>query len=139
MNCVFDVTYINWAWGFQHSGTIITHDGIIHKYDISSLNQPDASLNTKLRYSKPIGRVSPRDMDELCFLLRSIQGGKWVKSGEQGFDAGGQTYIGYLQGKDGLYDRINIWLWGDIGYYNTKPNSKHLEGILKSIIRKNAV
>lgn len=94
--CFFDVSYINFAWGFQHSGIVIDQDGSVLHWDLSKQHTPKAGLTEKIAHAVLVGRLPQAEMRALCELLASVEPAPLEVVGEMR-DGGGIKYVGYTR------------------------------------------
>jgi hypothetical protein len=100
----FEIRYLNNAWGFRHTGTMIDICGQIFKYDFSSSNggsKESMNWTTEERLAKAefTRRLPKKEFEELVELTEeAIQAGfaeNWKKTGWAN-DAGTSTYSIYV-------------------------------------------
>ena len=112
----FEKEYKNWAWGYQHTGTLILSNGDIHKYDISKLDDPESNKETKLQHSEIVGHVPSEIMADLYRLLKQVKNIPLEGTGEIAYDAGITSIAGYINNEDGSgWKVIQLHKSGDIG------------------------
>ena len=133
MDCLFDVEHINWAWGFDHSGTLILSNGTIRKYDISQVSSLLNGINKsqgfepiKLKNSIIVGQLSSTEMDELCYLLKKVSSLPLKSIGHIAFDAGSTSFYGYRRQFFGMWQTVPLGLGGDSASIHPDPNAKIL-------------
>lgn len=141
MNCFFDIEYKNWAWGFQHTGTLILSDGSVRKYDLSSLNDSHSDFDTKKKHSKLIGQIELSDMKDLCALLKTINDQPLSQTKDMAFDAGSTNYYGYLWNPNpqGGWKKIQLKQEGDRVKKHQQRNANVLVERLKTVIKYSSI
>lgn len=115
---VFEQSYINFAWGYQNHGMLITDDGYIWKYDLSGFDRNrNYTVNDKLSIAQEIGHLPLEEMDYLLELLECAASEPSLPPKHHtGYDAGGTSYTGYLNGHS-----IELQLTGDYSSVSQCP------------------
>ena len=102
---LFEVQYINHAWGYQHSGIIIDATGEVREFDLPSVwNFPDsegyiseADMEENLAQLGEIScMVSKPDLSYYSNKLLHAQEGKLTTPEHQMCDFGSLAYSGYI-------------------------------------------
>lgn len=101
---LFQVDYINYAWGYQHNGFIIDINGNVLSYsNPESWNFHDDEMNlTEDQVTENISRCSPTgitipkaDLDKYSGYIRNIASSKVTAPRNVAADAGTTQYICY--------------------------------------------
>jgi hypothetical protein len=102
---IFEVQYINYAWGYQHSGSIIDASGEVREFDLPSVwNFPDnagyiskADMEENLaQLGEKLCTVSNRDLLNYSDKLANARTGKLTTPEHQMCDFGSLSYSGYI-------------------------------------------
>ncbi len=102
---LFEIQYINHAWGYQHSGSIIDASGDVREFDLPSVwNYPDsegyiseADMEENLAQLGEITcTVSKRDLGYYSVKLANAQKGNLTTPEHQMCDFGSLSYAGYI-------------------------------------------
>ena len=102
---IFEIQYINWAWGYQHSGLIIDASGDIREFDLpSTWNFPDsAGYISKAAMEENLAQlgeksctVNKRNLEYYSDKLANAQKGKLTTPEHQMCDFGSLSYSGYI-------------------------------------------
>jgi hypothetical protein len=102
---LFEVQYINYAWGYQHSGSIIDASGDVREFDLPSVwNFPDsAGYISKADMEENLAQlgeksctVSKPDLLYYSDKLIHAQEGKLTTPEHQMCDFGSLSYAGYI-------------------------------------------
>lgn len=101
-NIVFEKSYINHAWGYQNTGTLICDEGYIWKYDLSGQRRdipysPDEKLHKAVR----VGQIPHKVMNELLDLLDCVLDNPDPNLPDKqhtAYDAGSNTLKAYING-----------------------------------------
>lgn len=97
---VFEKSYVNHAWGYQHRGSLITDDGFIWKYDLSGQRRdtpytPEEKLYRAIR----VGQVPYQAMNDLLDLLDCIPHEPLPEKQHTAYDAGSNSLKAYRDGE----------------------------------------
>jgi len=102
---LFEIQYINWAWGYQHSGSIIDAAGNVREFNLpSTWNFPDsegyiseAGMEENLeQLGEKSCTVSKVEMEKYSDKLIHAQAGKLTTPEHQMCDFGSVSYSGYI-------------------------------------------
>ena len=102
---LFEVQYINYAWGYQHSGSIIDAEGNVREFNLpDAWNFPDsegyiseAGMEENLvQLGEKTCTVSKVDMEKYSDKLSNAQKGKLTTPEHQMCDFGSLSYAGYI-------------------------------------------
>lgn len=94
-NFVFESEYINFAWGYVHSGYLIDRSGNVYTYDIHQQKPPVNKLDV-LQLKQ---RLSPDVIKQLLHLLDCAQHDTLINLGGYAYDMGGNSYYAYVNGQ----------------------------------------
>lgn len=135
---LFQVEYINYAWGYSHGGIIIDSAGNAKRFSYpESWNYPDTagyiSESDMNENVKQLGKVSLKvEKDSLLRyfnMLEAASEGKLSDPYNRMFDAGETTYTGYFYFPlERKYKQILIKQWGD---WEIDNNSKEAEAVFE--------
>jgi hypothetical protein len=102
---IFEIQYINYAWGYQHSGSIIDAAGVIREFNLpAEWNFPDsagyiseADMEENLaQLGEKSCAVSKTEMLKYADKLIHAQEGKLTTPEHQMCDFGSLSYVGYI-------------------------------------------
>src|SRR5665647_965932 len=102
---LFEVQYINYAWGYQHSGSIIDASGDVREFDLPSVwNFPDtAGYISKADMEENLAQLgeitctfNKRDLGYYSDKLANAQKGKLTTPEHQMCDFGSLSYSGFI-------------------------------------------
>ena len=142
---LFEKSYTNFAWGYQHRGIYVDGRGDIYSYQYGPQNtQPtppngeiitDQSLETKYNANrKLIGKVEPRLLQEMTARIRPASLGKQSERVSQGADMGSTQRLAYLWiPQTGTYRKVELRVTGDWAYHNLSPAARELADWLDSL------
>ena len=139
---LFQVDYINHAWGFQHSGFFVDSTGIVKSYDLpASWNYPDpdgliaeSELHDNLdKAIKDECSVDKVEIFRYLNMLDKAQSGTITDPVNVAADAGVTSYLGYIYDPArNRYKQILLRQNGDFEVTNTsKEASKIYEWLLQ--------
>lgn len=131
MKFIIDADYINYAWGFQHNGVIMTEDGVIRKYRFNK-EVPD-DVRYKLKNSTVWYTLPQETIDEIYRLLSCSRPVNIIEENIQMYDAGLMTITGYLGTS---LERIQLSKTGDNNAYNNNPCAVDLVKEIKFIFKR---
>lgn len=140
---LFQVDYINYAWGYQHTGFIIDNSGNILTYkNPQDWNFPDKDLNISESQvlanieccTKTDKRVSSEELKKYAGYIKNISSSKITAMKNVAADAGSIEYICYqFSGNSGTYKGTLIKMEGDFTCENLNFFSKKVAAWLKNI------
>jgi len=140
---LFQVDYINYAWGYQHTGFLIDNSGNILTYkNPQDWNFPDKDLNISESQVKANiescqrtgNRVSAAELKKYTAYIKNISSSKITAMKNVAADAGNIEYICYqFSGNTGTYKGTLIKMEGDFTCENLNFFSKKVAAWLKSI------
>ena len=102
---IFEIQYINYAWGYQHSGSIIDATGVVREFNLpAEWNFPDsegyiseADMEENLaQLGEKSCAVSKTEMLKNSDKLIHAQEGKLTTPEHQMCDFGSLSYVGYI-------------------------------------------
>jgi hypothetical protein len=140
---LFDVYYVNFAWGYQMRGTYIDNCGNVVSYDHSfarwlpedSRSLTPEELNDK--FSSPVDTVGAVDMAVLWEMFNKIEAASMGESSERecpGRDGGATTYICYRYDEDTeRFNRVLLSTYGDCIQTNLSTEAVELYNWLRSV------
>ena len=140
---LFQVDYINHAWGYRHSGFFVDSTGMVKSYDLpGSWNSPDSygfipesELHENL--DKAIKGECSVDKDEILTnlnLLYKAQKGTITDPVNVAADAGTTSYYGYIYDPSGdRYKQILLRQNGDFEVKNTSREALKIYKWLEQI------
>ncbi|HEX2869504.1 MAG TPA: hypothetical protein VHO03_20840 [Ignavibacteriales bacterium] len=141
---LFDVYYVNNAWGFVLNGIYIDKSGDVYSYSISQEDHiSDDTLRViqnqrevikegylDLRYSfkrKFVKNIDPVLVRKKLADLYRIPLKAMSDTLGTGADMGAYIYTGYrFNGQDKTYERVDLKVTGDISYSNTSQTALDL-------------
>jgi hypothetical protein len=140
---LFQVDYVNYAWGYQHSGLIIDNEGNIMTYkNPENWNFPDKDLNLSQSLARAnIGsckltgnKVPPEELKKYAGYIKNITLSKVTAPKNVAADAGSTEYICYQYSDSAaMYKGTIIKMEGDFTCENLNFFSKKVSAWLKSI------
>lgn len=139
----FQYEYINYAWGFQHTGWMIDSSGNVYCF-----NKP-----ANWYYTDSLGLITSTRMDSnlietnsVCYkidkdvlkekigLLYVAAKGKISEPSRAGYDGGNLDYLGFTYSKeDKIYKRVVLKQTGDVLIKNSSPAATQLAEWLDSL------
>lgn len=143
---LFEIHYINYAWGFQDQGLIIDSLGNIRVFNLSTKsvkwNFPDqqgyisrVDMDNNVNLCDSI--VKKLNKDSLSFYVSKIWKASKGKISEPKyvmFDAGITNYSAYIfDEKTNRYKKVLIKIWGDTSVDNDAPEAEEIYQWLKRI------
>jgi hypothetical protein len=141
---LFEVTYMNNAWGYQHNGFMVDSAGIVWTYNLpKDWNFVDADgFITAIAMKENLNKLSQTTMtvnkDTLLKYYNKLTGathGEITKPKTEMYDAGSTLYSGYIyDSRTERYQKILIKQFGDV-YIENK--SKEANDIYNWLIRIN--
>jgi hypothetical protein len=140
---LFQVDYINYAWGYQHTGFIIDNSGNILTYkNPQNWNFPDKDLNlsesqvqSNLENCLKTGiKISTEELQKNAGYIKNIASSKVTAMKNVAADAGSIEYLCFqFSEKSGTYKGILIKMEGDFTCENLNFYSKKVAAWLKNI------
>lgn len=131
---MFQLDYVNYAWGYQHNGFMIDGEGNIYTYENpEKWNFPDATLvltgdqiSENMQFSIKSGKKIPlEELAKYSSYIENISLGKISGLKNTGNDAGTIQFICYKMSGDGRYKGTLIRMEGDftcenLNFYSRK-------------------
>ncbi len=142
---LFEVSYVNWAWGYQDNGIYIDRDGQVHSYDLSHRNpkfqRPENGVYTRAmlddKYSGNCVHVGTVDGDTLArmtALTGPASQGQFTEPENTCYDAGGTAFNAFLfDPETGVYQTVLLRQCGDRSRRNTSAEAATLFDWLKQM------
>lgn len=145
---IFEVEYVNHAWGYVHYGYYIAKDGGVHSYDIAKSGESwsdtsqgyytERELVAKFNHLDTLRMMVARDTilwsNELA---RLAQYGTYSDTIQQGADMGGLSFILYLYRQDiKKYRQIVLLLNGDRTFRNESQSAIQLVAWMNRVIKR---
>ncbi len=140
---LFQVDYMNYAWGYQHNGFIIDNEGNILTYkNPQNWNYPDNEFNlSESQVRANIGsclntgkRIPSEELKKYANYIKNISSSKVTALKNVAADAGSLEYICYRFSEDsGTYKGCLIKMEGDFTCENLNFYSKKVSTWLKNI------
>ncbi len=141
---VFQMDYINQAWGFVHSGWFMDNEGYIYSYDLDETdnwamilngNIHEDSIQLNFNYSTLSDSV---EIDSLQFhhnLSMQLFGDSLSPPETIIADAGIQNFYAYKYNSScSCYESVVVKRYGDIIQTNTNPNAEQIYNWMKNIV-----
>ncbi len=133
---LFEVTYENYAWGFQLRGIYINNQGQVYQYDHSheAWRPSNTELYTeedllqKFESNKEfVGTVDNQTLLEMYSQIKAASEGTLSEPVQRCVDAGITSYIAYLfDSQSNLYKPILLYQTGDWAQKNLSESAKVL-------------
>jgi len=140
---LFQVEYVNYAWGYQHDGFIIDNAGNVLTYkNPQNWNFPDKEFNiSESQVIENIGmclnsgkKIPVEELRKYSSYIKNISSSKVTKLKNVAADAGSMQYICYkFSEKSGIYKGCLIKMEGDFTCENLNFFSKKVSAWLKNI------
>lgn len=140
---LFQVDYVNYAWGYQHNGFMVDNEGNVLRYkNPQSWNFPDKDFNLSesqvsenLKVCDYSGkRISKDELQKYANYIKNISSSKITALKNVAADAGSLEYICYqFSEKSGNYKGYLIKMEGDFTCENLNFYSKRVSLWLKNI------
>jgi hypothetical protein len=142
---LFEVSYINFAWGFQFYGYYVDSAGLVHKFRYASdddpwqPSDPDQITEEDLmeKYSHNPAFVTELDADVVSQnveLISDAAQGHMSKRTHEFCDFGSIVYTAYLyDDQDERYQPVTLLIYGDWTSRNQSQAAEMLVEWLKSI------
>ncbi|HLP71452.1 MAG TPA: hypothetical protein VK155_01030 [Bacteroidales bacterium] len=138
---LFQVDYVNYAWGFQHNGFIIDGEGYILTYDNpGNWNFADANfvltegqVVENLQYCTKSGKVPVEELAKFSAFTESISLSKISALKNTGNDEGTLQFICYKTSGAGNYKGTLVRMEGDFTCENLNFHSRKVASWLREI------
>lgn len=141
---LFQVEYVNYAWGYQHNGFIIDNEGNVLTYkNPQNWNWPDKDFNlSESQVHDNIGmcinsgkKISVEELRKYTNYIKNISSSKITALKNVAADAGSLEYICYkFSENSGTYKGYLIKMEGDFTCENLNFYSKKVAEWMKGII-----
>jgi len=147
---LFEVEYINYAWGWMHYGRYIDNSGKLYSYSYLNINYEDrwnpqrtgiyteSELFEKFNHSKEfVKQISYNELIQMANLIPAASKGKLSDPVSVMWDAGLLTYKGYLyNGSKNEYIEVILRVSGDDFFENLSPEAKIIADWLMAVTKK---
>jgi len=140
---LFEVEYVNHAWGLAWRGLVIDRNGNINAYDHgheiwqppNSDSYTESELDSKYEHgSRQIGQVDEATIKQQFSRIASVDG-QLSAPQYPCADAGGLTYRAFLyEAATGLYRPLLLRQEGDKTQENTSDAAEELAGWLRNLV-----
>lgn len=140
---LFQVDYVNYAWGYQHNGIIIDNEGNVLSYknpqewnfQDEELNITDRQVHDNMSYCLNTGEKIPgEELKKYSGYIKNISSSKVTAPKNVAADAGSMEFICYRYSEQsGTYKGTLIKKEGDFTCENLNFYSKKVSAWLKNI------
>jgi hypothetical protein len=140
---LFQVDYLNYAWGYQHSGFFIDNKGNVLTYkNPQEWNFPDKNFNLSesqvhenfVKCSNSGIKIPAEELNKFSLHIKNISSSKVTALKNVAADAGSLEYICYqFSEESGMYKGSLIKMEGDFTCENLNFYSKKVVEWLKDI------
>lgn len=140
---LFQYEYINYAWGYQHSGYIIDNHGNILTYNNpeswnfsdKGLTLTEKQVNDNISMCKQSGKIIPEaEIQKYSGYIKNIASSKVTAMKNVAADAGTAEFVCYVYSESsGTYKRYLIKMEGDFTCDNLNFYSKRVVTWMKDI------
>ena len=143
---LFEVEYVNFAWGGQYNGIYIDREGRVFSYDPSCPNstfqRPEKGVYTRAMlddkysgYCVQIGTVDGETLARMTALVGPASQGQYTERENTCYDAGGTAFNAFLfDAETGLYQTVLLRQCGDWSWRNTSAEAATLFDWLKQVM-----
>jgi hypothetical protein len=137
-------SYINFAWGYQHSGTYVDSDGGVYRFKAERQVNPkqkgavtEAELEAKYTQGRTLLRTVPTDdIARMRGLIADASKGSYSEKVQRAADAGATVISCYLYDENArTYKAIELDVRGDWSYRNVSPAAGQLTEWLTTIFK----
>lgn len=139
----FEVSYLNYAWGYQLRGFYIDYQGNVYKYNHSderwetarSDTITEAELLEKYSHEKELIAKIPCDtLLQKCNMIQAASEGELSEKIHRCYDAGALSYLAYTyHAKNKEYTPVLLYLAGDVAQKNLSEAAQLLFDWLKAV------
>jgi hypothetical protein len=135
-------SYINFAWGYQHSGTYVDSKGGVYRYKAGRQVTPkqkraltEVELEAKYAQGRTLLRTVPTDdFGQIRRLIAEASKGSYSEKVQRAADAGATVVSCYLYDENAkTYREIELDVRGDWSYHNVSPAARQLTEWLTTI------
>jgi len=133
---LFEVEYVNFAWGFSYHGFVVGGDGRVYSYDLSDTRQPPPAgdeftpgeLQAKYAHrSALVGSVSAAEAQSRYARVADALAGALTPEQGACADAGTTRFTALVfDAATGKYRRVLLHQRGDVARTNTSPAAREL-------------
>ena len=143
---IYEVEYVNNAWGYAHNGFYVSTAGAVHTYDIARTGQTWKDTSTGyysaeelyLKFSHRdslVGYIDRSTLIRVNALVESAKCGTYSDTVCVGADMGARTYNVYSYVPEiQRYQRMTLRLEGDWTFHNTSRSAMDLVEWLNQVI-----
>lgn len=147
---LFEVSYINHAWGYVDQGMYVDRDGNVYSYDLSDRNPrlqyPEGGIYSQAllddKYSDEcvqIGTVDQETLATMAALIGPASQGQLTEPENTCYDAGDTDFNAFLFDTEaGVYRTVLLRQCGDWSRKNTAPEAATLFDSLRQTTRGDA-
>ncbi|WP_143061737.1 hypothetical protein [Dyadobacter sp. SG02] len=132
---LFEVDYVNYAWGFQNNGFLIDKSGRVYTYDkpkdwkfASSGPFTATEMNDRISKTKLAGYTVPaNELSQYVNKLRHVSDKEFTDPAQVGADMGGSSYYVYrYDPASKTYNAVLLQSVGDVNVYNKDSDAKEI-------------
>ncbi len=138
----FSHYYINYAWGYNHSGFFVDNEGNLKKF-----SQPEnwhfltnegyisaSKMEENLKQCTITGSVSKKELSNYVYKMHLIVEGNYSERKNEMFDAGSVASYCYKYDRTTqMYKAVLLDVYGDWAQTNYDKNAQSIDAWLKSI------
>jgi hypothetical protein len=139
----YTVEYMNFAWGFQHTGWIIDSEGNVMSFDLpSNWNREDSLgyiseadlIDNLSQCNEKIDKVTSRRLYLNNKLIDGAANGTFSERENTSNDAGGMEFSCYQFDQElNLYKKVTLNVEGDWSYHNESEEAEKITKWMKKI------
>ncbi|HDL03137.1 MAG TPA: hypothetical protein ENH25_03290 [candidate division Zixibacteria bacterium] len=130
---IFEIEYINWAWGYRLEGRVIDYKGDIYDYSYGHNDTPwdtaqsgiltESDLDAKFDHNQVFVGTIPRDtLLKYFYLVEAAGEGPYSPVVNACFDFGTLTVRAYqYESATGAYNSVMMYMIGDFARKNLSP------------------
>jgi hypothetical protein len=142
---LFEKSYTNFAWGYQHAGIYVDNQGKVYQYSYGAADKPwspkqieaitEQELEEKYSHGKTLlGTIDPQVLFEKYQLIAQASKGRYSRHVQRGADQGSLGTSCYVYNEaTGCYKEIDLQVSGDWSYENLSPAARKLANWLDSL------
>ena len=133
---LFQVEYINYAWGFSHSGFLIDSSGVVSLFKYpGDWHHPDSAgyisisdMEDNIRQLDTITfKINKNELLKNFSMLENISKGELIKPPYRAYDAGTTNFSGFLfDTNKQQYKHVLIKRIGDCPLENNSPEAEEV-------------
>jgi len=142
---LFEVNYVNYAWGFQNNGFLIDKKGLVRTFDkpkdwkfadsgpLSAAEMDERlSKTTLVNYTVPAGELA-QSIDK----LKRVSDARFSEPSSRGADMGASAYYIYRYDPgQKIYTAVLLQSVGDNDVFNLDPDAKALSEWLVKVAQE---